>query len=208
MGVESERIAAEKELSYEFRRSMDHANQLAKTTPEKSKDLVDKLLKLEKMKPEIAYRIANIMPKSRDEVRAIFAKERFTLSPEEIDSIIDLVMAHFEVRIMKAEKKEVNAMVLDVLMKGHAEDPRPQFKREPVVQAMGLEQFKLLELIPKPGVVINLHDKVYIGDSSRDKIERVKRRISYDELTQTAGGTAVHDRTGRDRPGTGFCHLL
>jgi len=95
MGVESERIAAEKELSYEFRRSMDHANHLAKTTPEKSKELLDKLLKLEKMKPEIAYRIANIMPKSRDEVRAIFAKERFTLSPEEIDSIIDLVMAHF-----------------------------------------------------------------------------------------------------------------
>ncbi len=52
MGVESERIAAEKELSYEFRRSMDHANHLAKTTPEKSKELVDKLLKLEKMKPE------------------------------------------------------------------------------------------------------------------------------------------------------------
>jgi DNA-directed RNA polymerase subunit F len=94
-GVESERIAAEKELSYEFRRSMEHANQLAKTTPEKSKELTEKLLKLEKMKPEIAYRIANIMPKSRDEVRAIFAKERFTLSPEEIDSIIDLVMAHF-----------------------------------------------------------------------------------------------------------------
>ena len=94
-GVESERIAAEKELSYEFRRSMEHATQLAKTTPEKSKELTEKLLKLEKMKPEIAYRIANIMPKSRDEVRAIFAKERFTLSPEEIDSIIDLVMAHF-----------------------------------------------------------------------------------------------------------------
>jgi len=94
-GVESERIAAEKELSYEFRRSMEHANQLARTTPEKSKELVEKLLKLEKMKPEIAYRIANIMPKSRDEVRAIFAKERFTLSPEEIDSIIDLIMAHF-----------------------------------------------------------------------------------------------------------------
>ncbi|MFZ1897472.1 RNA polymerase Rpb4 family protein [Methanoregula sp.] len=95
LGVESERIAAGKEMSYEFKRCMEHANQLAKTTPEKSKDLVDKLLKLEKMKPEIAYRIANIMPKSRDEVRAIFAKERFTLAPEEIDSIIDLVMAHF-----------------------------------------------------------------------------------------------------------------
>ncbi|MCX6688394.1 MAG: RNA polymerase Rpb4 family protein, partial [Methanoregula sp.] len=32
---------------------------------------------------------------SRDEVRAIFAKERFTLSPEELDSITGLVKAHF-----------------------------------------------------------------------------------------------------------------
>jgi DNA-directed RNA polymerase subunit F len=48
LGVEAERIAAEKEMSYEFRRSMDHANQLSKTTPEKSKELVDKLLKLER----------------------------------------------------------------------------------------------------------------------------------------------------------------
>ncbi|HEX3001612.1 MAG TPA: RNA polymerase Rpb4 family protein [Methanoregula sp.] len=93
--VESERLAAEKEMSYEFRRSIEHANQLSKTEPEKSRDLVAELLKMEKMKPEIAYRIANIMPKTRDEVRAIFAKERFTLSPEEIDSIIEKVITHF-----------------------------------------------------------------------------------------------------------------
>lgn len=93
--VESERIAAEKEMSYEFRRSIEHANQLAKTTPEKANALVTELLKMEKMKPEIAFRIANIMPKTRDEVRAIYAKERYTLSPEEIDKIIEHVMAHF-----------------------------------------------------------------------------------------------------------------
>ena len=95
LGVESERIAAEKEMSYEFRRSIEHANQLAKTTPEKAQALVADLTQMEKMKPEIAYRIANIMPKSRDEVRAIFAKERYTLSPEELDKIIELVMTHF-----------------------------------------------------------------------------------------------------------------
>jgi putative nucleotide binding protein len=89
---------------------------------------------------------------------------------------------------MKAEKKEINAVVLDVLLKGHPEDPRPPFKREPIVQAMGLEQFKLLELVPKPNTPINLHDRVYIGDAEREKIERVKRRISYEELTQTARG--------------------
>ena len=110
---------------------------------------------------------------------------------------------------MKAEKKEVNAIVLDVLMKGHADDPRPQFKREPVVQAMGLEQFKLLELIPKPGVVINLHDKVYIGDSETGQD---RTRETPDQLRRAdpdrKGRTAVHDRAGRDRAGTGFCHVL
>jgi len=95
VGVEAERLAAEKEMSYEFRRSLEHANTLAKTTPEKSRELVQALVKMEKMKPEIAYRIANIMPRTRDEVRAIFAKERFTLTPEEIDTIIELVTTHF-----------------------------------------------------------------------------------------------------------------
>ncbi len=89
---------------------------------------------------------------------------------------------------MKADKKEVNAIVLDVLMKGHPEDPRPPFKREPIVQAMGLDQFKLLELIPKMTATINLYDKVYIGDAERDRIERVKRRINYNDLTPTARG--------------------
>ena len=94
-GVEAQRISAEKELSYEFRRSLEHANTLSKTTPEKSVALVQELSKLEKMKPEIAYRIANIMPRTRDELRAIYAKERFTLSPEELDSILQIVANHF-----------------------------------------------------------------------------------------------------------------
>jgi len=86
---------------------------------------------------------------------------------------------------MKTEKKEIYAIVLDVLLKGHPDDPRPIFKREPLVQAVGVSQFKLLELIPKT-TDIQLHENVYIGDGEREKIERVKRRISYDDLTQTA----------------------
>jgi len=86
---------------------------------------------------------------------------------------------------MKTDKKEVNAIVLDVLMKGHPADPRPVFKREPIIQAVGVSQFKLLELIPK-SLEIQIHENVYIGDGEREKIERVKRRISYEELTQTA----------------------
>jgi len=93
--VEAQRLGAEQEMSYELRRSIEHANHLAKTSPEQSRALVESLLALEKMKPDIAYRIANIMPKTRDELRAIYAKERYTLTGEELDEIIDLVMTHF-----------------------------------------------------------------------------------------------------------------
>ncbi|MDD1673606.1 MAG: DUF655 domain-containing protein [Methanomicrobiales archaeon] len=86
---------------------------------------------------------------------------------------------------MKVEKKEQYAVVLDVLLKGRSDDPRPIYKREPLIQAVGIEQFKLLELVPKSSD-IKLYDLVYIGDDERDKIERVKRRIGYEDLTPTA----------------------
>lgn len=87
---------------------------------------------------------------------------------------------------MKTEKKEENAVVIDVLPMGYVSDQRPVYKREPVVLAVGVNQFKLLELVPKAGADIQIHDRVYIGDAERDKIERVKRRIGYEDLTATA----------------------
>jgi putative nucleotide binding protein len=104
---------------------------------------------------------------------------------------------------MKTEKKEVNAVVLDILQKGYANDPRPVYKREPLIQAVGIDQFKLLELVPK-SPTIGIHEKVYIGDEEREKIERVKRRLGYEELTPTARlelpyavEKIVHENEGR-----------
>ncbi len=85
----------------------------------------------------------------------------------------------------KEEKKEVNAIILDLLAKGYPNDPRPIYKREPVVLAVGVEQFKLLELYPKT-LDIAIGEAVYIGGGQRNKIERVKRRLRYDELTRGA----------------------
>jgi DNA-directed RNA polymerase subunit F len=78
-------------LSYELRKSIDHADSLSKTSVETAKALYGELASLEKIKPEIANRIVNIMPKSRDELRAIYAKERFTLLPEDLDQILDIL---------------------------------------------------------------------------------------------------------------------
>jgi len=88
----------------------------------------------------------------------------------------------------KADKKEVEAVVLDYLQWGYASDRRPLNQRESIILAIGTEQFKLLELIAKRDVAINLHDRVYIGDEERKQVERVKRRMSYNELTPTAKG--------------------
>ena len=89
--IMEDRLKDEEELGYELRKAINHAETFSKTTPEKARDLVNKLLELEKMKPEIAIRLADIMPQTRDELRSLYAKERFTLVDEELDQILNLV---------------------------------------------------------------------------------------------------------------------
>lgn len=76
--------------------------------------------------------------------------------------------------------------VLDYLPQGRPEDRG--YRSFPVVLAIGEEEFKLLEIVPKPNAVISVGEKVYIGKNPemRTKIVSVKRRISYKELTSAA----------------------
>lgn len=89
--VSEEAEGSVRTMSYELRKSIDHADALGKCNVETAKALYNDLSGLEKIKPEIAERIVNIMPKSRDEIRAIYAKERFTLVTEDIDAILDII---------------------------------------------------------------------------------------------------------------------
>jgi DNA-directed RNA polymerase subunit F len=83
--------ADEEELGYELRRAIRHADLFAKGTGEESQAMVAELMKLEKMNKQIAVKIADVRPTSKDELRAIYAKERFTLSEEELNSILEIV---------------------------------------------------------------------------------------------------------------------
>ena len=78
-------------LSYELRKSIDHADTLGKCSVDTAKALYEELVVLEKITPTIAARIVNIMPASREEVRAIYAKERFVLVTEDVDQILDII---------------------------------------------------------------------------------------------------------------------
>lgn len=95
LNVEAVRLEKGKEMSYELRRSIEHANQIARTSSAKSRSLVEALLLVEKVKPDVALRIANTMPRTRDEVRAVFGRDKFAHTTEELDQIIDLVITHF-----------------------------------------------------------------------------------------------------------------
>lgn len=78
------------------------------------------------------------------------------------------------------------AYILDYLPQGHQDQRR--FKREPIAIALGDTEFKLLELIPKPTVPLQISERVYIGKDLelRTEILHVKRRIGYEDLTSAA----------------------
>jgi DNA-directed RNA polymerase subunit F len=92
--VREERSKEDKELGYELRKAISHAEIFARLAAQKSRELMNELLILEKMKPEIAVRIADILPMTNDEVRSIYAKERYTLSEKELKDILEIVMKY------------------------------------------------------------------------------------------------------------------
>ncbi len=87
---------------------------------------------------------------------------------------------------MVDKKYEDRGIVLDFLLQGHPSDPRPIHLREPIAQILGDTFFTLLEIVPMKGATFTPHERVFIGKGERDKVERIKRRVGYDELTAAA----------------------
>lgn len=81
---------------------------------------------------------------------------------------------------------EEYAYILDYLSQGV---PSGNFaKKEPLCYALGDDEFKLFELVPKPNAAINIGERVYIGKDpvKRTVIDHVKRRVGPTELTHGA----------------------
>ena len=83
-------------------------------------------------------------------------------------------------------KKEEYAVVLDYLSRGYVKADMSKFGGKPIAQAIGTEQFTLLELAPKNGVDLEIQDTVYIGKGKRDKIYRVLGKLDFENLTATS----------------------
>ncbi|MFC6824735.1 RNA polymerase Rpb4 family protein [Halopelagius fulvigenes] len=90
--VEAERAAdEERDIRYELARAIEHVNRFAVLDPEESRELVEELLELEKVDEQTAFKIADLLPQSRDELRSLYAQQRYALSGDELDEILNVV---------------------------------------------------------------------------------------------------------------------
>jgi len=90
-GKGEEEGAVVEDKRYEQRKAFTHTAKFSKGSAEESRALINELLGLPKMNEGIAIRIADLMPMSRTEVRAIYAKERFTIGEADIENILNYV---------------------------------------------------------------------------------------------------------------------
>jgi len=86
----------------------------------------------------------------------------------------------------RQKRQEIYAHVIDFLPYGHPEDSRPVYQKKPLLQAVGEDQFVLIELSPKKDKIPEVYGRVYIGEGERPVIDHVTKRLRYEELTPTA----------------------
>jgi len=90
--VEADRALDEdREMRYELARAIEHVNRFTVLDAEESLELVEELQEFEKVDEATAYKIANLLPEDRTELRSVYAKQRYTLDGEELDEILNVL---------------------------------------------------------------------------------------------------------------------
>jgi Uncharacterized protein conserved in archaea len=86
--------SAKREVSTQQRAALEHAQAVVKLSLEDTQKLIDEVNALEFTTDYISHKVADILPKYPEDIRAVFAKERITLSAEDIQQIIDIVVKY------------------------------------------------------------------------------------------------------------------
>jgi len=83
------------EMLYEQRIALEHAQTFAKLPVKKTNDMIKELMKLEFLEQVNAYKIADLLPNTKDDIKTIFAKERITLGEDNIKKILEIVGKYY-----------------------------------------------------------------------------------------------------------------
>ncbi|MDO8339203.1 MAG: RNA polymerase Rpb4 family protein [Candidatus Burarchaeum sp.] len=113
-----------RELSFEQQTTLDYAKKVAKTSSKSAQSLVKELVKLEKLTPEVACKLVDLLPVNKEQLTAIVSKERYTLSEKEIEQVLSmLAKAASERPRYKPEEPSVDEVGLAVDVVSAAEAP-------------------------------------------------------------------------------------
>lgn len=78
--------------------------------------------------------------------------------------------------------KEEFAIILEYLPNGYPLER----KMMPIAQAVGEANLTLLELVPRRDEILEIGEKVYIGEGKRDKIYYILGRLNKEKITEAA----------------------
>lgn len=81
----------EGELGYEQKLAAEHLKKFTKLKPAEAKKFAEELNSILRMSPETLATIVNIKPQNADELRLIFAREKFSLKEDEVGKILETV---------------------------------------------------------------------------------------------------------------------
>ncbi len=85
-------------------------------------------------------------------------------------------------KVDTTQKTEEYCIVLDYLPTGKSS----AIKSESLAQVIGKDFFTLLEVTPKVGINLSIGETVYVGKDDRPKINLIKNRIRFGELTSNS----------------------
>lgn len=94
--------------------------------------------------------------------------------------------------MQQEQRREEKAIVLDFLPNGYSNDTRPIHLKSPIGQALGMDNFTLLEVVPHKGVFLQPYEEVYIGGEKREKVHHINGKIGVQKLTPTAKAELAH----------------
>ena len=88
------------------------------------------------------------------------------------------------------DAEQVPAVVLDYLPNGRPEDDRPQYQKQPVAQALTIDDFRLFEMVLEEDVSVGIADRID-ADRNNDQLTEI-REIEYDDLLGAAQSELEH----------------
>ncbi len=97
------------DIGYEQQTCYDYANRFAKLTKAKAEKLAESICENEKIKPETAVKIIDIMPKHKSQLSIILLKDKCELSDKEKEKVLELVASVKQKERKKTEEAPAEA---------------------------------------------------------------------------------------------------